>query len=108
MPDRHPLNAPGPFYVVDGDCAGCGMPQILAPDLMCSNEELGTVGHCYLKRQPYTAGEFEQTLRVIDQNCCGAVRYSGKDPLLLATMRARGLAEYCDPGPNGEPYFDKQ
>lgn len=84
------------FYVVPGDCLSCAMPQLLAPDLMCSDEELAQAGHCYFKRQPDSAGEFEQALQAIDQSCCGAIRYNGKDPLLLATMRQRGLHSYYD------------
>ena len=31
---RHPLNAFGPFYVGDGECISCGVPHVVAPDLM--------------------------------------------------------------------------
>ena len=70
--------------------------MICAPDLMCTNEELDKAGHCYFKRQPYSAGEFEQALLAIDQSCCGGVRYAGGDPLIREMMARRGLQEYCD------------
>lgn len=96
MPERHPLNAPGPFYVKNDMCISCAFPQICAPDLMCSDDELERDGHCYFKKQPYSAGEFEQALLAIDQSCCGALRYGGNDPLVREMMARRGLENYCD------------
>ena len=33
-PRRHPLNASGDFYILDGYCIACEAPEAEAPDLM--------------------------------------------------------------------------
>ena len=30
----HPKSAPGDFYVVKGECLACGVPHVVAPDLV--------------------------------------------------------------------------
>jgi len=32
--DRDPQSAAGDFYVVEGECAACGLPHVIAPALV--------------------------------------------------------------------------
>ena len=77
---QRPLNAPGPFYVVNQDCMACGYPHVLAPDLMAwkMNSE-GREIHCYFHKQPETPREIEQAVNAVKGSCCGALCYSGSD-----------------------------
>ena len=38
----HPKSAPGDFYVVNGECLACGVPHVVAPDLVGWADEKGT------------------------------------------------------------------
>lgn len=82
--ERHGMNAPGPFYVVNQDCMTCGYPHVLAPDLMAweMNSE-GREAHCYFHKQPETSQEIEQAVNAVKGSCCGALRYSGSDPDII-------------------------
>src|SRR5215472_16214320 len=58
----HPKSAPGDFYVVKGECLACGVPQVVAPDLVgWTGEE---IPHCFWKKQPETEAEFERAVGV--------------------------------------------
>ncbi len=66
----HPANAPGDFYVEDGCCVVCGMPEQEAPDIF------GWAGpspsHCVVMRQPRTPAELSRTfnaMRLGDLDC---------------------------------------
>lgn len=96
MPDRHPLNAPGPFYVVDGDCILCATPCHAAPDLMCSEEEVEAAQSCYFKKQPTSPAETFQAVRAIQSSCCRGLRYAGRDPAILEQLASLGLSDCCD------------
>ncbi len=74
---KYPRNAPGPFYVANGECITCMAPEHEAPDLMGFDEE---AMHCYFKKQPSTPEELERATRAVWVSCCGAVQYSGDDP----------------------------
>src|SRR5215216_6853106 len=78
--ERFPKNAPGPFYVANGECITCMAPEHEAPDLMGFDEE---ANHCYFKKQPSTPEEFERAARAVWASCCAAVQYSGDDPAVL-------------------------
>jgi hypothetical protein len=78
----HPKNAPGPFFVEDGLCMICGVPELEAPDLMTGSEE----GHCYFRKQPTTPEELEQAIAAVAICCCGAVQYGGSDPAVIARL----------------------
>jgi hypothetical protein len=85
------LNAPGDFYVEDQFCIVCKAPENEAPDLMSHDE--GGYEHCYFKRQPQTAQETTQAINAIMVCCCGAVRYRGTNPAILARLSP----DDCDP-----------
>jgi hypothetical protein len=78
------LNAPGDFYVEDQMCISCTAPEHEAPDLMA--HDTGKHYHCYFKRQPQTPDETERAVRAVIVGCCGAVRYRGTDPRIIAVL----------------------
>jgi len=96
MPERHPLNAPGPFYVEDGECILCTAPYHNAPDLMCDESETELAQSCYFKRQPANLTETALAIRAMQSSCCRGLRYSGKDLAILQQLADLGLADCCD------------
>ncbi|MDQ2687476.1 MAG: ferredoxin [Armatimonadota bacterium] len=91
--ERHPLNAPGPFYVVNGDCLTCGLAEAEAPELI---ESVETHGHCYYKRQPETTEEVEQAIMAMAVSETAAHRYGGNDPVILRRLKMLGCEWHCD------------
>jgi hypothetical protein len=93
MHPRHPLNAPGDFYVEVGLCLVCAAPEHEAPSLMshCTDSY-----HCYFKKQPNTPDETLIAIRAVQVGCCGAVRYGGTDPNIISQLVALGLDDNCD------------
>ncbi len=97
--DRHPLNAPGPFYVEDGQCIGCLNTCQQAPELMAffqAPPDLRGGDHCYVQRQPQNEVELEQMVQAILASCCSGLRYCGDDPVMLARLQQEGYASRCD------------
>jgi len=91
---RFHLNVIGPFYVEDGCCTLCGVPDTEAPDLFAEAE-----GHCYVHRQPNTSEELEQMLSAIGCAELGCIRYAGDDPAILEQLVLLGEAAVCDSMP---------
>jgi hypothetical protein len=81
----HPKNAPGPFFVEDGLCITCGMPEQEAPDLITGTSE----GHCYFKKQPSTPEELGRAIDAVVIGCCGAVQFGGDDPEIIQEIARR-------------------
>ena len=83
MPEetRYSENVPGPFYVEDGLCITCRAPAAVSPNLVGGNER-----HCYFKKQPRTPEELEQAIQAVEACCCGAYRYAGEDPNVIARL----------------------
>ena len=90
---RYHRNSPGPFYVEAGACISCGAPENEAPDLICFDDK---ESHCYFAKQPASPAETSRAIRSLWVSCCGALRYSGTDPALLARLSDIGLADRCD------------
>src|SRR5438128_1568777 len=86
----HPDSAPGLFYVEEGACMACGMPEREAPELMGHDAR----GHCYFRRQPSCDEERERALLACVVSCCGAVRYAGSDPQVFRRLGSE--ATCCD------------
>jgi len=84
---RYPKNAPGPFYVADGECIICRAPEHQAPDLMAYDEE---DKHCYFKRQPSNPEELDRAIKAVLVACCGAVLYEGNDPAIKRRLAELG------------------
>src|SRR4051812_9846087 len=81
--ERTPKNAPGSFYVVKDECVSCRAPETEARGLMSFDEEHSS---CFFERQPTTLEEEYRAIRAVWASCCGAVRYGGSDPNLIARM----------------------
>ena len=96
MPARHPLNAPGPFYVEDGVCIWCATPCHAAPELMCGEEDIESAQSCYFKRQPTNPAETARAVRALEMSCCRGLRYGGKDPAVLEHLASLGLSDCSD------------
>jgi len=86
----HPKSAPGDFYVEKGQCLACGVPHVVAPDLVGWTDE--KVQHCYWKKQPETPAELERAIAVLEAQELECHRYAGTDPAILK----RVLSTYCD------------
>jgi len=87
---RQPQSAPGDFYVDSNCCTSCGVPQVVAPDLVGWIDE--QMSQCYWKKQPETEQELEQAFAVFDAQELGCHRYAGSDP----KIQARIGTENCD------------
>jgi hypothetical protein len=88
----HPSNVAGPFYVVDGECMGCGAPESEAGAMMSHDGS----GHCFFISQPCTPDQVNSAIRALWSSCCNAVRYSGSDSSILTRIGQLGLASTCD------------
>jgi len=86
----HPKSARGDFYVVKGECLACGVPQVVAPDLVGWTGE--KIPHCCWKKQPETSAELERAIAVLEAQELECHRYAGTDPAILSRI----LSTYCD------------
>lgn len=77
----HPQSAPGDFYVEDGQCLACGIPHVIAPDLVGWTDD--KMSHCFWKKQPETPAELERALAVLEAQELDCHRYAGTDPAIL-------------------------
>ncbi len=95
MTERKPyhLNVAGDFYVEDGCCLTCGIPQHFAPELFASLEEHD---QCFVKRQPQSAAELARMIQVMHHQDIGCIRCRGDNEAVAAQLRAEGLQEYVD------------
>lgn len=96
--ERNPRNAPGPFYVLNGDCIACDAPRSVAPELVT----LGDDG-CYFHRQPETEREIDDAIRAMWTSCIGVYRYAGHDPTIRRRLAELGEARLCDHPLDGHP-----
>jgi hypothetical protein len=102
LPIAHSKNAAGPFYVEDGCCTKCGVPDAIAPDLF----EYDRTPQCYVRRQPESADELERMLTVVWSQELGCIRYRGSDERILQRLADAGAMEACDfPAKGIEPVF---
>src|SRR4051794_10759855 len=93
----HPLNAPGDYYVVDGDCMACCAPEAEAPELMSHAETPHY--HCYFKKQPTSPTQLDQAIRACQVSCVAAVRYGGKNPRVIERLHDIETEASCDEPP---------
>lgn len=82
---RYHLNIVGDFYVEDGCCTMCGVPQALAPDLFAEG-----LDHCYVRKQPTEPAEIARMLEVLYSQELGCIRYAGKNLDILKTIHSWG------------------
>jgi len=96
---RHPLNVPGPFYIVDGCCTACMVPHSVAPTMMSYDEE---ARHCFVRKQPEGDEEGYQAIRALWSSELACLRYGGRDPEILRRLVELGEESACDePAPPG-------
>jgi hypothetical protein len=93
----HPLNVIGDFYVEDGCCTACDVPQSEAPDLFGMTSD--PYYHCYVKRQPRSKTELDQMLSAIACAELQCIHYRGNDPAIISRLSAMGEMEICDTEP---------
>jgi hypothetical protein len=86
----HPKSVPGDFYVEKGQCLACGIPHVIAPDLIGWTNEKAQ--HCFWKKQPENPAEIEQAIAVLEAQEAGCHRYAGTDPSILNRI----LSTNCD------------
>jgi hypothetical protein len=90
---RYLSNAPGPFYVANGECISCKAPEHAAPTLMGYEKAPdGKTGHCFFKKQPVGDEETRQAICAVQVACCAALRYAGNHPAILQELGS----EQCD------------
>ncbi len=87
---RHPQSVPGDFYVEQGCCTACGVPEVIAPDLVEHTAE--RYWHCYWKKQPETSEELDRAIEILHTQELGCHRYGGTDPAIIERLPA----ECCD------------
>jgi hypothetical protein len=86
----------GDFYVEDGCCLACGVPEDSAPDLFTSDPD----HHCYVQRQPHGPEDLARMMKVFSYQDLDCIRYAGEDPTIMRALRRNGIASACDhPGP---------
>lgn len=90
MVERHPLNAPGGFYIENECCASCGVMHDEAPTLLAWDNDL----HCFVAQQPETEDEIRQAIQammVMEMDC---LRYGGADLRIRERVTDAGHG-YC-------------
>jgi hypothetical protein len=92
-------NVPGDFYVEDGCCTLCGVPEVEAPTLFggFSEEEQKTGYGCYVKKQPETEKEHDQMITTMAVAELACVRYCGKNKDLIRKINelaGEGLSDH--------------
>jgi len=97
MPNHRPHsgNVGGDFYVVDGCCTACGVPDLFAPELFGRDSNQ----HCFVKRQPAAPTELSAMLRVVVNQDVGCIRYAGSDASVLRRLVESGVGGQCDAEP---------
>jgi ferredoxin len=88
----YPKNVPGSFYVVDGCCIACAIPQGEAPDHFAFDQD----GHCYIKKQPCTQTEIDRMLQAMWSAELDCIRYCGRDSNVFQRLGAMGKPHLCD------------
>src|SRR4051812_35608118 len=92
--ERHRLNVVGAFYVEDGGCTRCGVPDLMAPELF------GEVDYsCFVKRRPQTPSEIDRMLRAMITSELGCIRYAGVDPTIVRRLAESGEGALSDVPP---------
>ena len=90
----HPANAPGEFYVENGCCTLCGVPQVTAPELFSAIDDASD--HCYVRRQPANEAELARMLKTIDAAELRCIRYAGTERSIQARLVGAGEGAVCD------------
>jgi hypothetical protein len=98
----HKMNAEGDFYVADGCCNACGVPESIAPDLfsyeITENEyHPGTKSyHCYFSKQPRSADEINKTIDIMAHQELDCIRYKGSDAQIIEEIKKKEQQDFLD------------
>lgn len=96
MPDNHkpyPKNVVGDFYVEDGCCITCLVPEFYAPSLMGFDEN---ESHCFVAKQPTNQNEVYQIIKATWAAEVQCIRYAGQNPQIISRLAEAGVADVCD------------
>lgn len=75
---RHPLNAPGPFFVEDDCCLGCEIPFVKTADLFgWAGSDDPSPNQCFVRRQPTTEDEAARMQWTLAHQELGCIRSDG-------------------------------
>lgn len=91
---RHRLNVAGPFYVEDGCCTLCGVPDVEAPELFGTTRD-----SCFVRRQPETTGEVDRMLSAMITSEVSCIRYCGSDTDVIRRLAEQDEAGLSDTQP---------
>lgn len=92
-PKPYYKNVSGDFYVEDGCCITCMVPEFYAPDLMSFDE---SNAHCFVAKQPTNENEIYQAIKATWAAEVGCIRYGGLDTEILRRLAEAGMSERCD------------
>jgi len=90
----HRDNAPGDFYVEDGCCTSCGVPETEAPEVF--GWAKSDPGNCVVARQPETPESVGRTISAMLNSEVDCIRYRGADPDIARRLVEAGAAALCD------------
>ena len=91
-PKAYPKNIEGDFYVEDGCCLACDIPNYYAPDLFSYDESL----HCFVSKQPANQDELFRMIEIVMSADLECIRYSGTNPQMLKRLAEAGVSYSCD------------
>jgi hypothetical protein len=91
----HPSNVEGPFYVLDGCCTACGVPESVAPEHFAWDGQ----NQCFVQRQPRTEAEVGRVLAAMRYAELQCIRYRGTDPEVMRRIAELDGPELCDVAP---------
>jgi len=85
-------NVPGPFYVEDGCCTACGIPESAAPEHFTYDES----GQCYVRKQPCTLQKTDRMLQAMWGAELDCIRYRGHGSDVFQRLGPMGKPHLCD------------
>ncbi len=86
----HPMNVEGSFYVGDGCCTLCMLPQILAPDMFRNTPD---DDHCYVYQQPENEEQLKRMLECVNGAEFACIWRKSSDPQLRLRLIREGLGD---------------
>jgi hypothetical protein len=96
MPNAHPRNAPGSFYVDADCCMTCGIPVETAPEFFMWDDSIKD-GPCFVHRQPETLPELVKMAEVLSYQEVDCIRFRGDDADTRRFLVENGHQDRCDP-----------
>jgi len=90
----HPLNVPGPVYVVNGCCLACGIWERDAPEHFAWSGD--AYPQCYVSRQPETDEEFQKVARAMRAQDLDCIRVRNCPDRWRTILERMGQGELID------------